>query len=240
MPVSLEEEICQIQTDKRSRRKRQLTSLDTEVKKLQDTPCARIRPGDNTKRLSEANRLSALFEVLQERYEELITGTDAIGEEISQGNLVKERNTRLIEILEILLEKIALYDEGTVILESLSTLLEVDSVSKPVYLNQLKILEERTTEFKRNSCYHSIYPDIESLRGKLNALLKEVQEQITREQDSLSSACTPLVPEIIVKTKPSSSHRLRITLPKFDGIPLEWKHFSHLFITVVAKDEADR
>ena len=94
MPVSLEEEICQIQTDKRSRRKRQLTSLDTEVKKLQDTPCAQIRPGDITKTLSKANSLSTLFEVLQERYEELITGTHAIEEEISQGNLVKERNTK--------------------------------------------------------------------------------------------------------------------------------------------------
>ncbi len=99
-------------------------------------------------------------------------------------------------------------------------------------------MEERTTEFKRNSRYHSIDPDIESLRGKLSAVLKEVQEQIAREQDSLSSARTPLVPEIVVKTTPSSSHRLRITLPKFDGNPLEWKRFSRLFTTVIAKDEA--
>ena len=56
---------------KRAGRKGQLTKLDSSVRILMESSLATIRPGELQEKTEEITRSSILFDVLQERFEEL-------------------------------------------------------------------------------------------------------------------------------------------------------------------------
>ena len=162
--------------DKRSSRKGQLTKLESQVRTLQDTPYAEIRPSDIDKKLKEATRSSNLFDALQEQYEDLLQGTESsnIKDEVSRGELVREENYKIVEILEVLQEKINLYDVGMVVLDSLVTLSHVDDITKPIYTAELQKLREQTSDFKKNTRCFTSDPEIDRLRSQIISVTKEV------------------------------------------------------------------
>ena len=63
-----------------------------------------------------------------------------------------------------------------------------------------------------------------------------ITRSLAQAQESSSTSSTTTIatkPEIVVNSRTS---RLKVSLPKYDSSPLEWRRFLELFTTVIEKD----
>ncbi len=158
---------------------------------------------------------------------------------MSHGELVREENHRIVEILEVLQEKINLYDVGMVVLDSLATLSHVDDITKPIYTAELAKLKEQTSDFRKNTRCFASDPEIERLRSQLTSVTKEIQERIASEQEAPSTTSTKSSSsDTEIKSVIFNSSKLTLDLPKFSGKPVDWADFKNLFTAAIDKHGA--
>ncbi len=147
--------------------------------------------------------------------------------------IVWEGNHRILEILEVLQEKINLYDVGMVVLDSLATLSHVDDITKPIYTAELA-LKEQTSDFRKNTHCFTSDPESEHPWSQLTSVTKEIQERIASEQEAPSTTSTKSSSsDTEIKSVIVNSSKLTLDLPKFSGKPVDWADFKILFTAAI-------
>ncbi len=112
---------------------------------------------------------------MQERFEELSLQAASdfpLEEEEARADTVRSEIKTNLSKVKVLQEKQAMYVSGVVALESLSSMLELDTLNLPAVHSDLESLKSQVTQFRKESLCYQTNMEIHELRSKLTSILK--------------------------------------------------------------------
>ena len=185
---------------------------------------------DPTRILDELQPHAILHDALQDRYDEVLLESPSLSE-VSAG---RDHQDAIFNIEEMI-TKMNYYQEGVILFQTLKevsksgNLLASSVVSKITQLNsQIELYMKSTLDYIYNE-------DINFMCTELQQDILYITRSLAQAQESSSTSSTTTIatkPEIFVNSRTS---RLKVSLPKYDGSPLEWRRFLELFTTVIER-----
>ncbi len=252
MPSAIEELLERIQElndlkiieGKRTYRKGLITKVMKKIDAIERKPLRNARLSDVTRHLGEMEQAARLFEALQDRYEEVLSAipdSDIEGEQ-AKGELTKQEHQDFIERVVDLKVRLNRYHEGLTLRDTIEAIFDSEILNVPAIISRISQVEKLTQSFRSNTIDYAedetISPVRQAIHGDLKSLFKRLAaEQKATAKDSLEESTSIPTSGVIVK---SNTSRLKVSLPKFDGSPLEWRRFHDLFTTVIEKDDTLR
>ncbi len=252
MPSAIEELLEQIQElndlkiieGKRTYRKGLITKVMKKIDAIERKPLRNASLSDVTRHLGEMEQAARLFEALQDRYEEVLSAipdSDIEGEQ-AKGELTKQEHQDFIERVVDLKVRLNHYHEGLTLRDTIEAIFDSEILNVPAIISRISQVEKLTQSFRSNTIDYAedetISPVRQAIHGDLKSLFKRLAaEQKATAKDSLEESTSIPTSGVIVK---SNTSRLKVSLPKFDGSPLEWRRFHDLFTTVIEKDDTLR
>lgn len=169
--------------DKRSRHKSQLTKLMNFFTPLFDTSFKRLRRDEVERKHRDIQRQLMFLDALQERIEFVLgtTAPDRLEEERRAAEIVREDYQDLESKVQVLLDKLKVYEEGTDLVDVLSNLHNAKNLTSPNHREDISEVKLRNTKFRKQSRAFSADSEIEELRGQVSRLLVELDRLVTEE-----------------------------------------------------------
>ena len=247
---SLEDEIAAIRVmtdpvkvkDKKSGRKGQLTKIATQLRTIGGKSFSATTPRDLERKYNEARRSVALFNVLQDRHEELLTEARAenLDDELEAGRATREENNLIIEKAEILMEQMPLYYEGIELVDEFKVLLTTDNIDLPIYQETFRLLHERAIALKMKTRSFASVSDIRANNVEIASSIRNFQLQVAeaqkraKETTAISTTTnSAFIAEPDVRTVHSPLSRLSLEMPKFSGKVQDWASFKERLTSIM-------
>ncbi len=218
---------------KRAHRRGQVTRIQHAINEVAEKRYSDIR-------LSELNRLKKTLEreieaheALHDQMEDLAAvDDDLLRVEQTERDKHEAIHSELIETLGDLFTKTELWGAGMDLLSDLEALQALKEPSKPHFIKAFAEFRKGVKDFSHQS--HG-YSDDEAIPSIIKTLREAITNLNLELEKALSKEPTPSVAPTTTTesiSRPKAAP-INVQLPKFDGDPLQWRHFSNLFTTAI-------
>ena len=195
---------------------------------------------DLTRILDELKPHAILHDALQDRFHEVLVESPSLSEvsaEREEDEAKRQDHQDAIFNIEEMITKMNYYQEGVVLLQTLKEVSKSGNLLASSVVSKITRLDSQIEEYLKSKLD---YEDINSMCTELQQDMLHITRSLAQAQESSSTSSTTTIatkPEIVVNSKIS---RLKVSLPKYDGSPQEWRRFLELFTTVIEKDSTLR
>ena len=116
--------------------------------------------------------------------------------------------------------------------------MKLRDVTNHAVLAQLKELEIRHNQFRKDPYQLVVFSEVEALREGTLSLIHEIRERVEEASTpATSGAASALSTTVVPVPAPEKHHsRLKIDLPTFSGSPLDWHDFWKLFSSILDRE----
>ncbi len=249
--TSLHEQLEQIQilTDvesikkKRTIQRAQFTRVFRKFKKLEDKALHNLRTVDLTRILDEIKPHVTLHKALQNKYDEVLAENSDLSELSSneaEDEARLEEYQDVIFNIEEMISKMKFYQEGVILFQTIKEINNSDTLLAPSVISRITRLDSQIEQYLKSTLDYVHDEDIHTMCAELRDGMFHLTRALAQAQEAncpISTSTQVTKPEIIVNSR---SSRLKVSLPKYDGSPLEWRRFLELFTTVIDKDSTLR
>ena len=248
---SLLEQLQQVQnfTDvdiikkKRTIQRAQFTRIFHKFEKYKDKPLQNFRAVDLTRILDELKPHAILHDALQDRYDEVLVEIPSLSEvsaEREEDEARRQDHQDAIFNIEEMITKMNYYQEGVILLQTLKEVSKSGNLLASSVVSKITRLDSQIELYLKSTLDYIYDEDINSMCTELQQDMLHITRSLAQAQESSSTSSMTTIatkPEIVVNSRTS---RLKVSLPKYDGSPLEWRRFLELFTTVIEKDSTLR
>ena len=139
-----------------------------------------------------------------------------------------------------MITKMNYYQEIVILLQTLKEVSKSGNLLASSVVSKITRLDSQIELYLKSTLDYIYDEDINSMCTELQQDMLHITRSLAQAQESSSTSSTTTIatkPEIVVNSRTS---RLKVSLPKYDGSPLEWRRFLELFTTVIEKDSTLR
>ena len=180
---------------------------------------------------------SRIHDALQSRYDDLFFESargdeDKIAAETSKDQDIQASHYEIIDKAVEWVERLSFYQKGTILSDSLHSILELAPISTPALLSEIDNLKSKVSEYQTSTLDYASDEALSVLRRDLQDSVQQINARLADEHSRTPSKGPTTAMEM---PAPVKTHGIKLKAPTFSGKPTDWITFNSLFTSMIER-----